>query len=1016
MLNKKLKNNWLAISGVTVILVASIIAFYSVSKKSNTNPSQLVVDSTFSLPATPAVFPALLVKYSQTDTESVPLKMSILKMDVHVIGNIVQTTMEMVFYNDFIHDLEGQFYFPLAEGQSVNRFALQMDDELREGVVVGKTKGRTTYESVIRKRIDPGLLEWSKGNNFKARIFPIPAKGYKKIIIGYTHELLATANTYMYWQPMAFKDPLDKFEIKVRVEQLETEPIKRDQNGAPLEFKKQAEDWVTETKLENFLANKPIAFEIPASSLLNKVFTEKIPNTDSSYFYVCTKPQKFQRIKQVPKKIAIIYDISASASKRDIKKELEIVESYAKHLKDFEIELIPFAHQTFKSETFTIRDGNCKDLIAKLQKMAFDGGTQLGCLNFNKIKADEILFFTDGISNFGKQEVTFSKAPINTFVSSAEADFSFLKFAAQSTNGQFINTLGQKVPDIINLLKNEAYRYLSAELESGSVSQIFPAIPTDYNQSFSIAGKIKGNAAKINLNFGFGNETHKKYELQLSNSHLVKNGILQKIWAQKKLELLDMSPKKNESEITGLGIKHSIITRYTSLLVLDRLEDYIEHEVVPPTGKLHDQYLAQIAKSKLEKAQTTQNHLEEVATLFAQKKAWWNKSFPWPEKKKKTNPGSGTQFRVSENDTSFAMTDSVSVGSVSERSESRQSWSFGNESHIESETFTSNYTTAAGTYSVTLANDANASEVNSNIDAKITLNKWEPDAAYMKPLKAAKKDQLYQTYLNLRSKNSSTPAYYFDVSDIMLQQGMPDQALRVLSNIAELELENHELLRTLAHRLQQLKKYDLAIESFKSVLKIREEEPQSYRDLGLAYADNEQYQQAVDMLCKVINQKWDSRFPEIELIAIGEINTIIAKSKSNLNLDALDKRFHQNLPTDMRIVIDWDSDNCDMDLWVTDPSGEKTFYSHALSTIGGRISRDFTGGYGPEEFLLKRAMPGKYKIQVDYYGSSRQTVSGPTTVQAKLISNFGRKSEKCKEVTIRLKTAKEVIDIGELVF
>jgi Ca-activated chloride channel family protein len=201
------------------------------------------------------------------------------------------------------------------------------------------------------------------------------------------------------------------------------------------------------------------------------------------------------------------------------------------------------------------------------------------------------------------------------------------------------------------------------------------------------------------------------------------------------------------------------------------------------------------------------------------------------------------------------MTDSVSVGSVSERSESRQSWSFGNESHIESETFTSNYTTAAGTYSVTLANDANASEVNSNIDAKITLNKWEPDAAYMKPLKAAKKDQLYQTYLNLRSKNSSTPAYYFDVADIMLQQGMPDQALRVLSNIAELELENHELLRTLAHRLQQLKKYDLAIESFKAVLKIREEEPQSYRDLGLAYADNEQYQQAVDMLCKVINQK-----------------------------------------------------------------------------------------------------------------------------------------------------------------
>ena len=42
--------------------------------------------------------------------------------------------------------------------------------------------------------------------------------------------------------------------------------------------------------------------------------------------------------------------------------------------------------------------------------------------------------------------------------------------------------------------------------------------------------------------------------------------------------------------------------------------------------------------------------------------------------------------------------------------------------------------------------------------------------------------------------------------------------------IAELELENHALLRILGHRLKQLKKYSLAVSVFKEVLELREEE------------------------------------------------------------------------------------------------------------------------------------------------------------------------------------------------
>ena len=105
-----------------------------------------------------------------------------------------------------------------------------------------------------------------------------------------------------------------------------------------------------------------------------------------------------------------------------------------------------------------------------------------------------------------------------------------------------------------------------------------------------------------------------------------------------------------------------------------------------------------------------------------------------------------------------------------------------------------------------------------------------------------------------------------------------------------------------------------------------------------------------------------------------------------------------------------------MDLWVTDPFNEKCYYQRKLTNSGGYMSNDFTGGYGPEEFLIKKGAKGKYKVQINYYGSSQQTIMGPVTVQVQLFTKFGSKEQKLKEVTMRLSQNKEIIDIGDLIF
>ena len=152
------------------------------------------------------------------------------------------------------------------------------------------------------------------------------------------------------------------------------------------------------------------------------------------------------------------------------------------------------------------------------------------------------------------------------------------------------------------------------------------------------------------------------------------------------------------------------------------------------------------------------------------------------------------------------------------------------------------------------------------------------------------------------------------------------------------------------------------------------------------------------------------------MIALNEWNHLHQKHGASLPLRASQKRFRHSLDSDIRILISWDTDNSDMDLWVTDPAEEKCYYANRLTKVGGRISNDFTNGRGPEEFMIRRAPSGKYKIQANYYGTRQQTSIGPTTLHATIITNWGRKNESRKHLTFQLGATDEVVEIGEVEF
>ena len=298
----------------------------------------------------------------------------------------------------------------------------------------------------------------------------------------------------------------------------------------------------------------------------------------------------------------------------------------------------------------------------------------------------------------------------------------------------------------------------------------------------------------------------------------------------------------------------------------------------------------------------------------------------------------------------------------------------------------------------------------------IVLKEWDPKTPYLDALKAAGPKAWFATYLGERKAWGTSPAFFLDCADFFRRHNRREQALQILSNIAELELENVSLLRILAHRLRQLGYLDLAIAIFGEVKKMRPEEPQSWRDLALALEEKKEYWKACELLYHVVLNRWD-RFDEIEIIALLELNHMVSKAKeAGVVLPKIDPRLLHKLNLDVRIVMTWDADLTDMDLWVTEPSAEKAFYGHNLTTIGGLVSRDFTQGYGPEEYVLKKAMPGMYKIESNFFGSQAQSLIGAVTLQVDIFTHYGLANEKKKSLTFRLTANKETFTIGEIEF
>lgn len=131
--------------------------------------------------------------------------------DVTINNGVVVTHVTQVFRNTEDRQVEALYLFPVPKAASVANFSMWIGGKEMVGEVLEKKRAREIYNSYKQQRRDPGLLEQVDYKNFEMRIFPIGPKAEQKVQITYYQELDFDHDwaTYVYPLSTAPRSGLD---------------------------------------------------------------------------------------------------------------------------------------------------------------------------------------------------------------------------------------------------------------------------------------------------------------------------------------------------------------------------------------------------------------------------------------------------------------------------------------------------------------------------------------------------------------------------------------------------------------------------------------------------------------------------------------------------------------------------------------------------------------------------------------------------------------------------------------
>jgi Ca-activated chloride channel homolog len=528
---------------------------------------------------------------------------------VEITNQVAKTSIDQIFVNNYGRDIEGTYIFPIPDNASVSDFAMWMGNVRVQGEILDGAQARRIYEDIVRRMRDPGLLEYMGRNMFRARVYPIPANGEKRIQISYTEILEARKGLVRYLYPLNTekfsRDPLGEVSLSARI----TSPVPilnvyspshpisvRREDGRRVTFGYEEKNVKPDT---DFVVYYSLSQDEVGLSLINW------EGPEDNYFMLMAAPKyASERERVIDKNVVLVLDSSGSMSGTKIRQTKAAARFIIDHLNDSD----RFSIIDFDDGVTLFSDGLvAADRAARERALRFvDGIEDSGGTNINEalIKAlalsgggdrpSYILFLTDGLptvgvvrtdeilGNISRSESKSSR--IIVFGVGNDVNTALLDRISSDHRGTSVyvgenDNLETAVSGYYEKISSPLLSDLAVEFDGLEVSGLYPKVLPDLfkGSQLVLLGKYKGRGPANVVLKGKVGRVEKRFVLEeqaLASDNSM--SFLGRLWATRRvgylLEEIRLRGQNQElvDEIRRLGLRFGIVTPYTSFLVTEK--------------------------------------------------------------------------------------------------------------------------------------------------------------------------------------------------------------------------------------------------------------------------------------------------------------------------------------------------------------------------------------------------------------------------------------------------------------
>jgi Ca-activated chloride channel homolog len=549
--------------------------------------------------------------------DSAALRIESHRVDVTINNGFARTEIDQVFVNDGSAPMEGLYSFPLPKQASLAELSLWSDGQEITGEVIERQRAQEIYQSEKEQGRQTALAEKNGYKTFDVRVGNIPAHSSARVRLVYYQALEVDLNVGRYLYPLA-EGSVDEernafwatddqvsgiFQFRLKLKS--AFPIKDvylpglEQDAVIQKGEDQIE--VNLDRAEGSQLNKDIVLyyrlddQTPARIELIPYKADS--NSQGTFMLVVTPAADLKPISEGTD-WTFVLDTSGSMGGAKI---ATLTRGVSQVIKKMQVN-DRFRIITFSNSAIELTPGyveatqeKVQNWLSRIAAIEAGGGTNLyaglekACRKLDDDRTSGVILVTDGVANVGATEqrdfqllLKQQDVRLFTFVIGNSANQPLLDRLAKDSGGFAMNI--STADDIIGRLIQAKAKVLHQNMhdvhisiDGEKVTDLTPeTIGSLYHGQQTVQfGHYRGaGPVKIEMTAKISGQKHRWETIAELPDVDADNPELERLWALVKIEqLMDHVREHGENDklrqqITDLGIQYSLVTDYTSMLVV----------------------------------------------------------------------------------------------------------------------------------------------------------------------------------------------------------------------------------------------------------------------------------------------------------------------------------------------------------------------------------------------------------------------------------------------------------------